>query len=182
MSTADVDPSLPAGEERFTAHLFKPQIENLVLGTASPPFGIPLRVTGRDEWPPAILFDAVYATAVLKHFGTQEFREKVFLTWKSTFHPDVGVGQAHKDLKKVKDEQDHKADEADNQKRERKARFEARNAQSDAFDMLMAVPYILVQPDQLQSTLRDARERAESKERRRVQEKVEDWMRQADPS
>ncbi|PPQ69501.1 LOW QUALITY PROTEIN: hypothetical protein CVT26_002847 [Gymnopilus dilepis] len=181
MSTADVDPSLPAGEERFTAHLFKPQIENLVLGTASPPFGISLRVAGRDDWPPAILFDAVYATAVLKHFGTQEFREKVFLTWKSTFYPDVGVGHI-KTSRKSQTNRYTKLMRWKSKKREREAHFEARNAQPDAFDMLMAVPYILVQPNQLQSTLREARERAESKERRRVQEKVEDWMRQADSS
>lgn len=45
-------------------------------------------------------------------------------------------------------------------------------------DIFMAVSYILVPPNDLQSIVREAKEEAQEAERRRVQEKVEAWMKQ----
>lgn len=70
MNTSDVDPTVPPMEERCTTHLFKPDRQYL-LGNPMLPSGSPLYMSDTPEWPPAILFDAVYAAAVHYHFGTQ---------------------------------------------------------------------------------------------------------------
>ncbi|TFY66813.1 hypothetical protein EVG20_g4279 [Dentipellis fragilis] len=63
------------GTTRYTAHLFNvnylgSEVSGLLLGG---PSGSAIRVPARDEdmasWPPDVLFDAVYASAVSRHFG-----------------------------------------------------------------------------------------------------------------
>ncbi len=44
--------------------------------------------------------------------------------------------------------------------------------------MLMTLPYIMVSPNELEMMFRVAKEKAEVAERRRVQEKVDTWMKQ----
>ena len=44
--------------------------------------------------------------------------------------------------------------------------------------MLMILPYILVPRNELKMMLREAKEKAEAAEQRRVQEKVGTWMKQ----
>jgi len=39
------------------------------------------------KWPLAIFFNAIYAGAVLYHFGTQRLKNEVAKTWKDTFYP-----------------------------------------------------------------------------------------------
>ena len=59
----------------------------------------------------------------------------------------------------------------------RQARYETRTV-PDTFDMLLALPYILVPRNELHATLREAREKAGAAEQRRVEEKVDAWNRQ----
>jgi hypothetical protein len=108
-------------------------------------------------WPPAIPFDAIYAGAVLHHFGTQRLEDEVTGTWKSVFYPDGVVTAAHTS-----------------------ARREARST-PDTFDMLMALPYIMVPRNELQATLRESEAKAEAAEQRRVHDKVDTWMKQITP-
>jgi hypothetical protein len=47
------------------------------------------------DWPPATLFDAVYASAVLHNFGTQKLKDAVSKVWKDSFDSGgimTGVG------------------------------------------------------------------------------------------
>ena len=83
METTDIDPNVPTGSERCSAHLFFP--DTRFLGDSRLQSGAPLRVA-ETEWPPDILFDAVYASTVMHHFATEELND-VFEGWKDMFYP-----------------------------------------------------------------------------------------------
>lgn len=157
MTTADVDPTAQPAEGRCTAHLFQQAGTPAALGclgSSALPSGSPLRISDGPEWPPPVLFDAVYADAVLCHFGTQTLEDEVTATWKDTFYPG-GIKTAS----------------ATHTRRLREARRE-----SPEYDLL-ALPYILVPPDELKTVFREQDARKEEMEKRRVwQEKVDDWM------
>ncbi|KAF8954988.1 hypothetical protein BDZ97DRAFT_1861946 [Flammula alnicola] len=177
MNTDDVDPTAPPGEKRCTAHLFEPSCPTFLGGLGAPPFGTPIRISDTPHWPPSILFDAVYAGAVLHHFGTQTLKDEVTVTWMDTFDPGGVMDQAHADHKVVTDARATTVERTQNQVQEHRARDEARPV-PDTFDMLMALPYILVPREELQAMFRKAKEKAEVAEKRRVQEKVDTWNRQ----
>jgi hypothetical protein len=166
MNTSDIDPTAPPAEPRCTAHLFRPDTPYRlgVRGRETLPSGSPLRISNSPEWPPAILFDVVYAGAVLHHFGTQTLKDEVAATWKDTYNVNT-------------DERVAAAKRSRNQAEEREARYEASGG-PDTLDMLMALPYILVPRNELQAVMREAKEKAEANEQRRVQEKVNTWMNQ----
>jgi hypothetical protein len=66
MDTSDVDPNSEKTQERYTKHLFNEAAER-----PTGPSGSVVRVpSNKSIWPPALLFDAVYASAVVHNFGT----------------------------------------------------------------------------------------------------------------
>ncbi|KDR77129.1 hypothetical protein GALMADRAFT_1327451 [Galerina marginata CBS 339.88] len=162
MDTTDVDPTAPAGEKRYTAHLFEPSKPFFSGGTSEPPSGVSLRISHTPDWPPAILFEAVYASTVLHHFGAQLLKDEVAATWKYIFYLDGVMSQAQAEHKEVVG---------------RQARYDA-YAGPDNFDILLALPYILMPPDELQAMMREAKEKAAGAEQRDVQEKVNNWNKQ----
>jgi len=183
MNTSDIDVIAPPAEKRCTAHLFRPN-KRSCLGDKTLALNSPLRISDNPMlWPPAILFDAVYAGAVLYHFGTQTLKDDVLGTWKNIFYPGGVMTVAHADYKAILDKRAAPAAKAQEDSRDRKARREARSGPSgpDTFDMLMTLPYIMVPPNELQAMLREAEEKAEAMERRRVHEKVDTWMKQITP-
>ena len=104
MDTSDIDPTAPPAETRYTAHLFQPD-ERTALENMALPLGSPLHISEDPTlWPPAILFDAVYATAVLVHFGAQAMKDEVTKTWKNSFYPGGIITAAHADYKVNTDE------------------------------------------------------------------------------
>lgn len=84
---------------------------------------------------------------------------------------------AHADYKVIMDERAATAERTQNQTQGRKAHYEARGG-PDTFDMLMTLPYIMVPRNKLQAMLREATAKAEAMEHRRVEEKVDTWMKQ----
>ncbi len=176
MKTSDIDPTAPSAEKRCTAHLFQPN-KRTALGRETLPLGSPLRISDTPEWPPPILFDAVYASAVLHHFGTQTLKDEVAATWKDTFDPGGVMAAADANYKVITDERSAAANRAQKRVQERGAHYQARTA-PDAFDMLMTLPYIRVPREELKAVLREAEEKAEATEQRRVQEKVDTWRKQ----
>lgn len=177
MDTTDVDPTATPEEKWYTAHLFEPNQPYFLAGLGAPS-GTPLRISDTRDWPPDILFDAVYAGAVLHKFGTQTLKDEVTATWKDTFDPGGVMDQAHAGHGAITDARALAAEKSQNQAQERRARHQARGAVPDTFDMLMALPYILVPREELQATLREAKEKTEAAEQRRVQEKVDAWNEQ----
>ncbi|KAF5371991.1 hypothetical protein D9615_008140 [Tricholomella constricta] len=126
MDTADIDPTAPPEGRRYTTHLFKPDTPFYLGGRNKPPSGSPLRISDTPQWPPAILFDAVYAGAVLQHFGTETLKEEVAATWKDTFYSSSVMTATEADYKLIMVERAANAEKAQKQAQEREARYEAR--------------------------------------------------------
>ncbi|KAF8888174.1 hypothetical protein CPB84DRAFT_1733273 [Gymnopilus junonius] len=178
MVTTDIDYNADPEEKRYTAHLFKPSAPSLLGGFNPPPSGSPLRrISNSPEWPPTILFDAVYAGAVLHHFGTQELKDVVSANWNDVFYPDGVMDQPHADYKKITYSRAEDNRKKGKQAQERMMRYDAHHG-PDAFDTLMTLPYIMVPQNELKTMLREAKEKAEATEQKRVQEKVNAWNRQ----
>ncbi|KAF8954832.1 hypothetical protein BDZ97DRAFT_1942203 [Flammula alnicola] len=174
MNTNDIDPTAPPREKRCTSHVFGDD-ESLPISSLCPGFRI--RIHDTPAYPPAILFDAVYACAVLHHFGTQSLKDSVTATWKDTFYPGGVVTVAQAEYKGITDERATIAERKQNQDLERDTRHETRH-RPDTFDMLLTLPYAMVPRDELQAVLKEAKEKAEAAEQKHVQEKVDAWMRQ----
>ncbi|KAI0293851.1 hypothetical protein B0F90DRAFT_1760624 [Multifurca ochricompacta] len=88
MTTEDVDPDESPETLQCTTHLFCPEYRGLLkndrLNT-----GLALHIADSADWPPAIIFDAVYASVVLHHFGTDDFKDALSKFTKDTFYPKV---------------------------------------------------------------------------------------------
>jgi hypothetical protein len=175
MSTDDVDDMAGPDQRRYTAHIIQFNEDEkfptyLVHGSR---LHIPDPI---GPWfPPDILFDAIYASFVLCHFGTDGMGDGIATKWKHHFYPDGtmptsnNIGHA-----KVTDERC-----AAMLERQVEAGERARSALVD----ILAIPYILVPPDELEAMWRAAREEeaeAEAAERERVRDRVEEWTRQVD--
>ncbi|KAF8958160.1 hypothetical protein BDZ97DRAFT_2061824 [Flammula alnicola] len=190
MDTTDIDPTATeTAKKRFTAHLFKPD-QTCLLGDPRLSSGSSVNISDTPDSPPAILFDAVYAGAVLHHFGAQPLKDAL-APWKNTFYPSGVMTAAHTESKALSDEQATAAQITEKHRQEYQVRYEAREARHDArearrearrgpdaFDMLMIMPYIMVPPNEVQAMLSEAREKAEAAEQSHVQEKVDLWRRQ----
>ncbi|KAH8995408.1 hypothetical protein EDB92DRAFT_1846773, partial [Lactarius akahatsu] len=70
MSTTDIDPTAPPAQKQCISHIFKPGPPGMV------PSGSTFQISDIHRFPPAIIFDAVYAGAVLHHFGTQTLKDQ----------------------------------------------------------------------------------------------------------
>jgi hypothetical protein len=171
MNTTDIDPVALSTEKRCTSHLFLrgKSIPEKELSSSSP-----LRIPDTPEYPPTIRFDAVYASAVLQHFGTQQLKDEVIATWKDSFYPGGIVTAADTEQAEIDDE---RAVAKEKKQKQDQDSHEARDL-PDTFDTLMTLPYIMVPKNELQATLREAREKAEAAEQKRVREKVDAWLRQ----
>lgn len=168
MTAADVDPTSLGTEKRCVAHVFEPQ-RDFLPGT-SIPLGSSVQILDTPLWPPAILLDAVYAGALLHHFGTQKLKDTVTSTWGEIFNPGGIMTTDEREemirLQALNRTSHHKAAEA--------------SSGPDTLDMLMALPYIMVPRDTLQDMLKGNEEKAKAIEQRRVDEKVNLWMEQVD--
>jgi hypothetical protein len=81
MGSGDINIELDAAETRFTAHLFDSSYPCLF--PTGPVVQVPNDLT---DWPPAVLFDAAYASAVVHHFNAlpQDFLDG----WETKFYFD----------------------------------------------------------------------------------------------
>jgi hypothetical protein len=169
MDTTDIDPIAPPQEERCTAHTFRLHPDPSILGDSTLHSGTPLSMSHTPDWPPATLFDAVYASAVLFNFGIQELKDAVSKVWKDSFDSGeimTGVGADHKVITDA-------SERTLNQTQGCQEHYEAHNG-PDTFDILLALPYVLVSS----AMFREAKENAKAKEQRHVWDKVDAWCRQ----
>jgi hypothetical protein len=173
MDTTDIDPNALAGSERCSAHLFFP--DTRFLGDSRLQSGAPLRIA-ETEWPPDILFDTVYASAVTYHFATEELRD-VLEDWKDTFYTGGVKTSAQAELNVITADKAAREERRHTRALERRERYERRRG-VDISDMLLIVPYMLFPPDEVMASFRKAKERAEAAEQQRVRENVDAWMKQ----
>jgi len=178
MTTSDIDLTAPEDKERYTVHLFLPEDPRSLGAPDRVRSGSSLRVPDTtDNWPPDILFDVVYAGAVLKHFSTPTLLDELTGSWKDTFYPGGVMTATQADYKAITDEHAAAGERKEKQAQERHARHEARHG-PDVLDMLMILPYVKVPRHQLEAVYSEARKKTEAMERRRVQEKVDTWAKQ----
>jgi len=179
MTTADIDPTAPPTEKRCTAQIFQPasQFNFALLLTINP--DSPLQLLGTSEDPPAIIFDGIYAGAILYHFGTQELKDAVSQTWRDIFYPNGAKDTAHADQKEISNKQVTVQAVEQTQIQQHTTSHDTYHS-PDTFDMLMVLPYVMVPQNELHATLRGAREEVEAVDQRHVQEKVNQWIRKVE--
>ena len=136
MSTTDINPAAPSEERRYTAHLFSPDVpHNLEDPRVSS--GSPLRVPDTtDQWPPDILFDIVYAGAILHHFSTRALKDELSKSWKDAFYPGGVTTASQADHKAIIDQRAAAKARTETQAQEPKVRYETRRG-PDLFAMFM---------------------------------------------
>lgn len=175
MTTTDVDHAAQPEEGRYTAHIFTPGMQYALGDLTRVRFGSPLRLPNMtNEWPPDILFDIVYAGAILHHFSTRTLKDELTKSWKDILNSEGVTTAAQADHKAVTDKRTAGKGRKDKQAQERNTRHIARHS-PDFFDMLMVLPYVKVPQNQLEAVYSEARKKAETMEQERVQEKVDAW-------
>ncbi|KAH9971019.1 hypothetical protein BGW80DRAFT_1325168 [Lactifluus volemus] len=157
LNTDDIDPSAPPNERRCTSHVFKRF--GATMSDALRP-GSQLRVLNTPDFPPAIVFDAVYAGAVVTHFATKSFKDTITSSLDKLYYCVEGkaaspVGPLDGYAAAVE-------------------KFDA--PKPDYFDALLIIPYCMASPDEVQNMMRKAQEKAEEEEHRRAREKVGAWL------
>ena len=173
MTTADVNPPGPPEERRCASHAliteFSPLLE-LALKHNSP-----VRMSNDENWPPAILFDGIYAGAVVHHFGTQALGDKVIEKWKTVYYPDGNMTVAERAYKAILGRE---------AKYKRMTRMQSKMCEElrevregpDLLDMVMGMPFALVPQIEIDAVMREAKEAAAAAERKEVEKKMAGWL------
>jgi hypothetical protein len=107
-----------------TEHRFA-QSSQLVAGLSGPAVRVP---SDRSIWPPSIIFDAVYASAVVRHFGSPV--TDALKKWGDVFYPGVPTKAAHTDAKRQRDQADANKEDSNEQKAAGRQRYEKRTGGS----------------------------------------------------
>ncbi|KAF8872747.1 hypothetical protein CPB84DRAFT_1691185 [Gymnopilus junonius] len=183
MDVADVHPSLAggAGEKRYSAHLFQSDValNRHVYSDVAHPIFKKLTVRDSTEWPPDILWDAVYASVILNLFGHKNFLDKVNEKWGTTFYEgEMPVHQGARNLQELNDSHNAAKKKADDAK-QRDTRADMRNvatdAQFDIFDTILSLPFAFLDRAKLMARWGSDRGKAQDKEQRCIKEKVQGW-------
>ncbi len=144
-------------ETRYTVHLF--DIENpSILGRI--PSGSQVRVPADNvNWPPDVLFDASYASAVFHHFHATGMEDAV-MQWLKEFYPP-SVPMTDEQMQ----QQHQTADESD----------DGSSQELDIFDMLRFLPYIRMSPTAKREYDDKRRDELEAKRLEALGAKVNLW-------
>ena len=168
MDTADIALDADPAEWRCTSHLFEPK--TLLCVDVALPSGSPVRVFESPEYPPAILYDIVYAGAVLHHFGTPAVKDGITTAWNNIY----GVNS---DLDAIAGSLEREHEIAEKARRKIAHKLARDGPGPDHIDMLKTLPLFLMIPrEQLEAAVRRATEMEEAEEQKRVEEKVNEWI------
>jgi hypothetical protein len=172
MDTTDVDLNTDRAQERLTTHLFDQS-----LGQFLGPLGSAVRMpSDMSSWPPTVLFEAIYASTVLNHFGfaPTHIKEK----WGDVFYPGGPTKAAHTDDERRHDRGDANKELSERQKASRQRRYErcnGRYSRMHPLDMLMMYRFSAMEPEDVRAYLKECEEIAVARERNRLEEKVNSW-------
>jgi len=171
MDTTDVDSNADRAQERYTSHLFDQSFKR-VAGPSGSAIRIP---SDMSSWPPAVLFDGVYASAVLHHFGfaPRHISEK----WENMFYPGVPTKAAHTDDKCRCDQADAGEENSNRQKVAQQRRHGRRRAHDaiDPHDMVMMHRFSAMEPEKVRAYLEGCEEIAVAGMRKGLEERVNSW-------
>jgi hypothetical protein len=180
MDTTDVDPNADGAQERFTSQVFVPS--SVLPGFSS----ATVRLSSDTSiWPPTALFDAVYAGAVVYHFGIKDpdFLKK----WEGAFDPGGPVTAAQADDRRRSDQADADKKVNDKKKDDRQKRWERRDRNRDTHDAIhpidvaMMYRFMAMEPEQVRAYLKECEEVAAAREREELEEKVTSWRKSLAP-
>jgi hypothetical protein len=167
---------IQTAQERLTSHFFDRGFCQACFS------GSAVRVPADTSiWPPVALFDAVYASAVLRHFGVA--MTDILENWRVVFCPDGPMKAAGVDNKRRRDQADADKETSNAQKAARQSRYDSerrygrRGVQSDfdAFDMLMMYRFQAMEPEKVRAHPEGYEEVAAARQRKRLDEKVNPW-------
>ncbi|KAI1782248.1 hypothetical protein LXA43DRAFT_906375, partial [Ganoderma leucocontextum] len=171
MDSSDVVPGADPSKPMCIIHLFEPL---QVFDIAGARLSMPRPATGKSEldWPPPILFEAVYGAVVLHKFGVEAAHARVAEAWEDLYYPCGGF----------------EATAAKTGLRRRRAHAQQAEAEAaaggspppptqkrDSLDLLLVVPYLAVPPNELGQYVADVERKAMVEERRSAEEKVNEW-------
>ena len=161
-----------------TAHVFSGEI---VIGAT--PDGIlvrsgsPVRIAS-NGWPPAVLFDAVYASVALKTFGVQTAIAKMQEVWQHELSFGLTPRTPSERERAMRDGTKAKKQNVD---RKRNSAQCYEHEELDAWDMLSLVPYLAAPPQHVHEVLEEERERQEREVQRDSEAKVHEWQKTLSP-
>ncbi|KAH9962098.1 hypothetical protein BGW80DRAFT_1356783, partial [Lactifluus volemus] len=167
MDTTDVDSNADKAQERFTSHFFEHHYHEASLsGSAA---RIPADKSIR---PPDALFDAVYASAVLHHFGVS--MNETLVNWRVVFYPGWPMKAADVDNKRRCDQADADKENCDVQKAVGHPSYKSCDEEEEP-DPLTMCRLQAMSPKQARAYLKGCDEVAAAKWRKGLAEKVNSW-------
>ena len=179
MDTTDVDSSADRAQERFTSHLFAPELKELLPALS----GSAIRVSSDTSiWPPTMLFDAVYAGVVMRHFGLKDSDSGFLKKYGDIFYPGGPTKAAHADDKHRRDQDDAAKENIRQSNARRDKRQEARDPKNrgtnnavDPLDVAMMYRFKAVDPEKVKAYLKECEAVTAERERKGLEEKVNSW-------
>jgi hypothetical protein len=172
MDTTDIDSNADRAQERFTSHLFDRSLERVF-----PSSGSAVRVpSDMSNWPPAELFDAVYASTVLRHFGFQVTH--ILERWGNVFYPGgpIKANDRRRHDQADVDKENSKRQTADRQQRHERRDGRRRNRDAtDPYDLVLMYRFQAMEPEKVRAYLKGSEEIVAARERKGLEEKVNSW-------
>ncbi|OBZ79022.1 hypothetical protein A0H81_00089 [Grifola frondosa] len=186
MSTSDVGTVLPPDVNRWTVHDFKrafhPQevVEDRIHSLCVP-HKQPLRVPADEsQWPPRVIFDAVYASTVARHFGHEDFAAFVRNHWQCRYYSG-GRANAHGGGKaELYCQRTQKDKTMTEHKEQREGRSNERHdrEEMDPLDMIFSISQFARAPPKAERHERQVTEQmtVEAAKHAELDQKVNSWL------
>ncbi|KAF9525360.1 ribosomal L37ae protein family-domain-containing protein [Crepidotus variabilis] len=154
-------------DDRYTTHLFSGDCWHL--GGPSMDSNAALRVPDKaaDSWPPSFIFDAVYASAVLRHFGTPDLNNAVTSLWQHIWYPE---GMMTSTQAKYQRQLGRKSSIHHNEESHEDPQHGV--PKPDFYDMVMILPFIGIPPKRLNEAMANAEYTAEVANQARAKAKT----------
>ena len=180
MDSNDVVPDADPSESMCIIHIFDPLLPlnfggaRLRLATSESNSDGADAAKPNQQYPPSVLFDAVYGATVLHEFGVPDVRARVAEIWDELYYPRGGFDATTAKTRVQRRRERVRRDAV----RDRVSRSQAGcqcRGEPDSLDLAMLVPYLAMRPDEMVRYFDDVDAEAMEDERRRIAEKVERW-------
>ena len=179
MDSSDVVPDADPSESMCIIHIFDPLLPlnfggaRLRLATSESNSDGADAAKPNQQYPPSVLFDAVYGATVLHEFGVPDVRARVAEIWDELYYPRGGFDATTAKTRVQRRRERVRRDVV----RDRVSRAQAscQRGEPDSLDMAMLVPYLAMGPDEIVRYFDDVDAEAMEDEHRRITEKVKRW-------
>ena len=172
-----------ASGDRYTAHIFDLDSQSGSMGFSS---GAPVRApTEQDSWPPDILFDVVYASAIVSTFGV--VKKEGLARWRAIYYPPDIIEKNKQREMQIRQEGKAEGSKSKTRSKGRTNQASASTGQAakvtgdglDGFDVIRFLPYMYIQPEAKLEYDRRCQEDASARQHQKLIETVNSWRAQA---